>query len=628
MAAGPATEAGLIEFGQRMRFRHPLVRSAAYQAATVTERRQAHDALAQATDPVADPERRAWHRAQAADGPDEDVAMELERSGQRAQARGGVSAAAAFLERAAALTSDPAVRAGRLVAAAQAKVLAGASGAALNLLAIAETGNPSELDRARIGLVRAQAAFAANRGSEAPLLLLEAARRLEPIDPVLSRATYLDAMLAASFAGHLASPGGDLREVARAAAAAPRPPGPPQAPDLLLDGMAARYNQQPVSALPLIRRALTAMDGYLPAPHALRWLSNVYGLACHVWDDERCMEVADRYVRLAREAGALTEVPLALIAGLRMRFFAGDMTAAASLIGEIQAATEATGSNLAPYAALHTAALRGDKTEALALIESSVRDAAQRGEGFGITAAEWAGALLHNGLGRYHDALGVAQRADAYPLILGISHWVTVELIEAAARSGNSEAAAGPYRRLAESTSASSTDWALGIQARSRALLSEGEGEEADGLYRESIARLDRTRMRADLARAHLLYGEWLLMNGRQDDARPQLRTARDMLETMEMEGFARRARQGLRAAGESVRRRAIATQIPLTMEEAQIAQLARDGLSNLEIATRLFISPRTVQYHLKKVFTKLGVGSRGELRRVLPADSGTTHVG
>ena len=514
------------------------------------------------------------------------------------------------------------------MAAAQAKVLAGASGAALNLLAIAETGNPSELDRARIGLVRAQAAFAANRGSEAPLLLLEAARRLEPIDPVLSRATYLDAMLAASFAGHLASPGGDLREVARAAAAAPRPPGPPQAPDLLLDGMAARYNQQPVSALPLIRRALTAMDGYLPAPHALRWLSNVYGLACHVWDDERCMEVADRYVRLAREAGALTEVPLALIAGLRMRFFAGDMTAAASLIGEIQAATEATGSNLAPYAALHTAALRGDKTEALALIESSVRDAAQRGEGFGITAAEWAGALLHNGLGRYHDALGVAQRADAYPLILGISHWVTVELIEAAARSGNSEAAAGPYRRLAESTSASSTDWALGIQARSRALLSEGEGEEADGLYRESIARLDRTRMRADLARAHLLYGEWLLMNGRQDDARPQLRTARDMLETMEMEGFARRARQGLRAAGESVRRRAIATQIPLTMEEAQIAQLARDGLSNLEIATRLFISPRTVQYHLKKVFTKLGVGSRGELRRVLPADSGTTHVG
>jgi len=615
-AARPAAEAGLIDFGERMRFRHPLVRSAAYQAASAPDRLQVHHALAQATDPVTDPDWRAWHRAQAAEGPDEDVALELESSAERAQGRGGVSAAAALLERAAALTSDPAARAGRTVAAAQAKVQAGASDAALDLLAIAEAGPLGELDRARVNLVRAQAAFAANRGSEALRLLLEAARRLQPIDPALSRATYLDAMLAAGFTGRLANPGSGLRDVARAVAAAPAVQ-PTRAADLLLDSMAALWTQGYAPALPLIRQALTAMDSYAPAPSELRWLSLAYGLAGHIWDDEQCASVADRYIRLTRAAGALTEVPLALIAGLQMFFFAGDLTAVAALIEEIQAAAEATGTNLAPYAAMHLAALRGDRAEAMALIETTLRDASSRGEGFAVSAAEWASALLHNGLGRYPEALAAAQRASAQPFELGFSHWAVVELIEAAAGNGRCETARDAYRRLAGMTGASGTDWALGIQARSRALLSVGEA--AEGLYRESIDRLGRTRMRTDLARAHLLFGEWLRRNGRQAGAQSQLQTALGMLEVMGMEGFAGRARHGLRAAGGRVRKQTVATHVTLTAQEAQIARLARDGLSNPEIGARLFISARTVQYHLKKVFTKLGIGSRGELDRALP---------
>ena len=622
-AARPAAESRLIEFGQRMLFRHPLVRSAAYQAATEPERRTVHAALAQATDPAIDPDRRAWHRAHAAEGPDEDVARELERSAQRAQARGGVSAGAAFLERAAMLTPDPAARIGRTVAAAEAKVQAGSSGAALDLLAMAEAAPLSDLDQARVHLVRAHLAFAANRGSDAPLLLLEAARRLESSDPALSRATYLDALLAAGFAGRLASPGSSIRDIVRAAAAAPPPPGPPRPPDLLLDAMAAFYSQDYALALPVIHRALAAMDSYQPTPPELRWLSHAYGLAHHAWDYERCASVAGRYVRLTRETGALTEVPLALIAGLQMLFFAGDLTAAASLIEEIQTATEATGSNLAPYPALHLAALRGDRAETLALIETTVREASSRGEGFGISAAEWSNALLHNGLGRFREALAAAQRANAH-LELGFSHWAVVELVEAAALSGRGDAAAGAYRRLAEVTGASGTDWGLGIQARSRALVSRGDT--ADRLYRESIARLGRTALRTDLARAHLLYGEWLLRNGRHGEARPQLRTAHSMLETMGMEGFAGRARHGLRATGESVRQRTMAREIELTSQEAQIARLARDGLSNPEIGARLFISARTVQYHLKKVFSKLGISSRGQLYRVLP--DGTAGTG
>jgi DNA-binding CsgD family transcriptional regulator len=616
-AAGwPAAEAGLVEFAARVRFRHPLVRSAAYQSSSAEQRRAVHRALAEVTDPGLDPDRRAWHRAQAAEGPDEAVAGELERSAGRAQARGGISAAAAFLARAAVLTPDPVHRAGRALAGAQAKVQAGAFDTALDLLAMAEAGALTEFGQAHAGLVRAQLAFAASRGRDVPALLLTAAKRLEPIDAGLARATYLDAMYAAYFVGRLAGPGADLAAAARAAAAAPPPPGVPGPADLLLDGLAATLNHGYAQGLPALRQALTTFGSGMPADQQMRWLSFATLAALHVWDDERWAALTDRYVELARELGALTEVPLALTSRGLMLLFTGELTTAASVVGELQAAMEATGSTLGQYPALGLAACRGDEAEAAALVNVTLRDASRRGEGGAITGAEWAQAVLNNGLGRHDTALAAAQQAAASPGLFGVQ-WALAELVEAAARTGMSDAAAAASRRLAEMAAASGTDWAVGVQARCDALLAEGA--EADGRYRESIMRLGRTRVRAELARAHLLYGEWLRRERRRAEARAQLQTAHDMLDGMGMAAFAERARRELRATGQTARERSAAPRGELTPQEAQIAELARDGLSNPEIGTRLFISARTVEYHLSKVFTKLGIASRSQLDRVLP---------
>jgi DNA-binding CsgD family transcriptional regulator len=622
-AAAPGVNEGLVEFSTRVRFRHPLARSVAYQSASPQQRQEAHDALAEATDPASDPDRRAWHRAQATPAPDEDVAAELERSAGRAQARGGLTAAAAFLERATVLTPDPAQQAGRAVHAAQAKVQAGAFGAALDLLARAEAGSLSEFQHAHVDLVRAQLAFAASRGNDAPPLLLKAAKQLEPIDADLARATYLDALVAALFAGRLASPGGSLLDVALAAGTAPAPPDPPRAHDLLLDGLAARFNRGYAAGVPIVRRAVQAFGGGMPADPELRWLSLACGAAFHIWDDEGWEILSDQYVHFAREAGALSELAIALMPRVMVLLFAGELTAAASAAAEMQTAIEATGSNLAPYGALSLAAFRGRDAEVSALTEATLRDVLRRGEGLGISAVGWAGAVLNNGLGRYSEALAAARRASENHPELGQSNWALVELIEAAVRNGTIEAAADAYRRLAEMTSASGTDWGLGVQARSQALLSEGKA--AERLYREAIARLGRTRIRTELARAHLLYGEWLRRQRRRSDAREQLRTACQMLEAMGLEAFAARARGELRATGGSARKRAVVTMPELTAQETQIARLAREGWSNTEIATRLFLSPRTIQYHLSKVFSKLGITSRSQLRRVLPSDLGTT---
>jgi DNA-binding CsgD family transcriptional regulator len=618
-AATPAADDGLMEFGRQVLFRHPLVRSAAYRSASPHDRRDAHRALAEATDPQLDPDRRAWHRAQAAPGPDEDVARELERSAGRAQARGGLAAAAAFLERAAMLTPDPGRRAGRALDAAQAKTEAGAFDEARDLLAVAEAGPLTDFQRARVDLVRARLAYVASKGSDAPPMLLEAARRLEPIDAGLSRAAYLDALAAAMFAGRLASPGGSVLEVARAAGAAPRPPHAPRASDLLLDGLAAHYNQGYAAGLPILHRALAAFGTEMSAAEELRWLWLAYVSALHVWDDDRWEALSGRYLQLARRVGALSELPLALSSRAHGLLFAGELSAAASVVQEMQVAIEATGSNLAPYGALALAAFRGDEATAIALIETTLKEATLRGEGIGITVAEWANALLNNGLGRYQQALAAAQRATGHDRGLGRGeNWAVAELIEAATRSGMTETAADAYRRLAEMTSAAGTDWALGIQARSHALLSEGQV--AEQLYREAIARLGRTRIRVDLARAHLLYGEWLRRERRSRDAREQLRTACGLLEAMGVEGFADRARRELRATGETARKRtAGGRDEELTAQEAQIARMAREGLSNPEIGARLFISARTVQYHLRKIFAKLGISSRAQLDHVLP---------
>jgi DNA-binding CsgD family transcriptional regulator len=617
-AAEPAADAGLAEFDTRVRFRHPLVRSAAYRSTTAQERRHAHRALAEVTDSQLDPERRAWHRAQAAPGPDEDVAGDLDRSADLALGRGCLAAAGTYLQWAATLSADPTRRVERALGAAQGKIRSGAFDAAINLLAMAEAGPLNDLQQARADLLQAQLAFVTNRGADAPLLLLRAASRLETIDVDLSRATYLDALSAAMFAGRLASPGGAIQEVASRAAAAPSPEHTPTTLDLLLDGLATTLTEGYASGVPMLRRALAGFGVGMAIEEELRWLWLASVATMQLWDDDRWDALSARHIQLVRETAALSELPLALISRTYVLLFAGDLAGAASLADETQDVKEATGGNMAPYGALGLAALRGDKAQAEPLIEATIDDVSRRGEGVGINFAEWANAVLHNGLGSYDKALAAAERATAYDADPGTMIWPTVELIEAAARIGTTEVATSAYRRLAEMTSASGTDWALGLRARCHALLSDGD--EAEDHHRESITRLGRTRVRTDLARAHLLYGEWLRRQAARTDAREQLRTAHGMFEAMGMDAFAERARRELQASGVTVQKRSTATRhAELTAQEAQIARLARDGLTNPEIGTRLFISAHTVQYHLRKVFAKLGIDSRSQLDRVLP---------
>ena len=615
-AGVPAMEAGLVEFDGRVRFRHPLARSAAYRSASRAERQQLHAALAAVTDSQLDPDRRAWHLAQAVPDKDEEVAAELERSAGRAQARGGVAAAAAFLERAALLTGNPARRAGRALAAAQAKVHAGAAGAARDLLAMAEAGPLSDLEQARLELVRARLVSATSRGGDAPLLLLRAAQRLEGIDISLARATYLDAVAAAIYAGRLASPGASTMEVARVAAAAPPPPHRPRPPDLLLDGLTVLFTRGYTAALPLLRQAVAAAEESTPADEEPHWLWLACVMASHVWDDERWELLSRRYIQLVRQLGALSELPLALDRRIRPLLFAGELTAAAALLDETRTVEDATGNPPWHYGALSLAAFRGNQATAAALIGSIMRDVTQRGEGYGIACAEWANAVLSNGLGLPRDAVVAAERAAEYHGDLGFYRWALVELVEAAVHSGMTETAADAYRRLTETTSPAGTDWALGLAARSRALLSDGAQAE-DG-YREAISRLDRPQIRVELARAHLLYGEWLRRENRRADARSQLRTAHEMLDAMGLAAFAERARRELAATGETVRARTVGTVTTLTAQEAYIARLARDGRTNAEIGAQLFLSVRTVEWHLRKIFIKLGIGSRRELGTAL----------
>jgi DNA-binding CsgD family transcriptional regulator len=612
-AATWATAAGLFELGARVRFRHPLVRSAIYRAASAQERRTVHGALAQATDPEVDPDRHAWHRAQAAPGPDEDIAAELEQSAGRAQARGGLAAAAAFLERAAALTPDPTRRVGRALAAARAKHQAGAPDAALSLLANAEAGPLDELQRARAALLRAQIAFAMSRGSDAPPLLLNAAKRLEPLDVRLARETYLDALIAAVSAHRLASGGGALEvaQAARAAGYARCTPQPASAPELLLNGWVLLITEGYAAGTPTLERALSAFRSgeSISKEEEIRWLWFACHTAYELWDDETWHELSIRQVQLARAAGALAELPVALNSLAGASLFAGDFAAAVAQVEEAEAVTEVTGNRLAPYGRLLLAAAQGREAAASDLIESSKDEVVRRGEGLGLAAINWAAALYYNGLGRYADALAAARQASEHPRDMAR---VLPELIEAATRSGNPEDAADALKRLSETTRASGSDWGLGIEARSSALVSEGEA--AERLYREAIDRLGRTRMRVELARAHLLYGESLRRQRRRLDAREHLHTAHEMFTAMGIEAFADRAARELLTTGETARKRTAETAGDLTAQEAQIARLARDGLSNPEIGARLFISPRTVEYHLHKVYGKLDITSRNEL--------------
>lgn len=621
-AAVPAEAAGLIELGARVRFRHPLLRAAVYRAAALPDRRSVHSALAEATDPGADPDRRAWHRARSVAGPDEAVAAELEGSAARAQGRGGVAAAAAFLQRSAELTPDPARRAARALAAARAKFAAAAPDAAYELLAMAELGRLDELQCAELAWLRARMALAERRGSEAPRLLLEAARRLGPLDNALARETYLEAFGAAVVAGRL---GGGLsaREVAEAVrAAAPPAPQPARPTDLLLEGAAKRLTEGYAPALPLLRRALDALrrDGGRSENDILGWL----WLACPVapepfapelWDDATWHELADRAVRAARDAGVLAALPVALTYRAGVHVHAGELRAAAGLIEEADAITAATGSPRPRYISQMLAAWQGDEAPALELIEAGVQDAIARGEGRALGLAGYATAVLYNGLGGYEAALAGAQRACEHE-DLGFFGWSLAELVEAGARSGAHEQAFAALGQLVARTRAAGTNWALGIQARSRALLADGGP--AEQLYVEAIERLSRTRVRTELARAHLVYGEWLRRENRRVDAREQLRQAHASMVGMGAAGFADRARRELQATGETVRKRSMDTRDALTVQEAHVARLAAEGHTNSEIGGQLFISPRTAEYHLHKVYSKLGISSRRQLRHYL----------
>jgi DNA-binding CsgD family transcriptional regulator len=607
---------GLLALGERVTFRHPLVRSAVYRTATREQRREAHLALAEATDRGVDPDRRAWHLATAAVEPDESVAEELEQSASRAQARGGLAAAAAFLHRSAVLSGDPKQRLRRALAAAQASLDAGIFEGARELLALAEVTMPDERQMAQVELLRGQIAFASSMGTTAPPLLLRAAESLQRLDPELARETYLDAWGAALFAGRLASDG-SLVEVCRAVASAPQASRPLRPSDLLLDGLATLVTEGRAGAAPLLRRATAAFaDEASPGEKNFRWGWMTTIPPNLLWDEDSWHAISARHLKEARDAGALARLPIDLADWGIFCAWCGDFGAAAAAIAEAEAITKATGAHIAPYAELLLAALRG-RTDALPLIESTICECATGGQGLGVQWAEWVSAILFNGLGRYELAFTSAQRAAEETPQLHVSPWALIELIEAAVRTARRDVAAGALKRVMAATAPSGTDWGRGMQARCRALLSTGE--RAERLHREAIDRLTRTRRRPEFARAHLLYGEWLRRENRRVDARVQLRTAHDQFASIGMEGFAERARGELLATGERVRERNVATRDVLTAQERQIAGLALEGLSNPEIAARLFLSRRTVEWHLRNVFTKLGIRSRQELVGALP---------
>jgi DNA-binding CsgD family transcriptional regulator len=492
---------------------------------------------------------------------------------------------------------------------------------------MAEAGALDEIQGAQVDVLRARISFASNRGNDAPPLLLKAARRLESLDARQARDTYLDALTAALFAGRLAD-AGDAREVADAVRGAVPPPSPPRASDLLLDALALMVTGGPAAGASTLREALTLFRGErIGAEEGLRWLWLAGRAAAYIWDYDSWDALTARQIELAREAGALTVLPLTLSTRAGVHLFAGELREASWLIDEAKSLTQATDNRIVPYGALALAAFRGREPEAARLIEASTKDFVARGEGMGLTLAQWATAALHNGLARYEDALAAAEQAAQDPYELWFSTWTLVELIEAAARSGNPERAARALELLTEATRTSGTGWALGIERRSRALLARDD--EAETLYREAIERLEPTRLRVDLARAHLLYGEWLRRQRRRLDARAELRNAHRLFTEFGMEGYADRARIELRATGEHARKRSVETRDELTPQEAQVSRLAAQGATNQEIAAQLFISPSTVEYHLRKAFRKLDVKSRTQLaHRLLQSGPGTEFDG
>lgn len=614
-AAAAAESEGLIELGVHVRFCHPLVRSAVYRAADVTERFTAHRALAEATDPAVDPDRRAWHLAQSVTGHDEVVAAELERSADRARMRGGNAAAAAFLRRATELTPSPGRRAARALAAARATYEAGSPDAAHALLDAAEVGPLDDLQRARLSRLHAQIEFARRRGPDASPMLLEAASRLEPLNLTLARETYLEAFAAGVFTGRFEVPNG-LRAVATAVLALPAEPAEPRPLELLLVGLATRFSEGNAASAPLLKRALKGFEeAGEDDESSTRWLWLAWFVAGDLWDSDRWSALATRATRLARAAGALNFLPVCLEGSAAASLHTGDFSTAAALIEESDSISRATGNEPLRYCSLVLAAWRGDESVAKPLIEARANSAEANGEGRVIGLVGLTNAVLYNGLARYDLAMEAAREAVAHD-DLELTGFALVELIEAAVRSGEFGLAADALARLRLRTEPAGTDWARGVAARSQALLSEGV--EAEAFYLTAVEHLERSGIAIYQARAHLLYGEWLRRENRRQDAREQLRLAFEMLSDCGAEAFADRARRELTATGETVHKRTLDSRDLLTAQELQVARLAAERHTNPEIGSQLYISPRTVEYHLHKVFAKLNISSRRELAAAL----------
>lgn len=613
--------AELISFGAGVRFRHPLLRSVIYQAASPQQRQRVHAALAEVVDADIDPDRRAWHMAQAAVDRDEEIAAELERRAGRAQDRGGLAAAGAFFERAAELTPDPPRRGQRALAAAQANLAAGRPEAALRLSVLAEAGPLGQFQRAQADLIRARLEYAMQRGSEAPLLLLRAGTRLEQMDPRMARDTYLDAFRAAWYAGDLASGTslGDIAATVRRLHTAVTSPGPA---DMLLDGLVARYADGYAAAAPALKSAVAAFDTPdLSVEEGLRWLWFASWAAVDLCDAEKADGLTRRFVETARESGALAILPMALTTRIVVLIYQGDLTAAAVLVEQLHAIAEATQIQASPYTAQLLAAWKSQEAKVEELVALTTADAQRRGEGIAPLSAGWMQAVLFNSLGRYESAISAARGVTEHPQEMGILTWSALfELVVASARLGRYESAEHEFELLRPITQANGTDWALGLEACCRALIAEGQADSSvQGVarhYDQALTYLERSRVLGLLARTHLHFGEWLRRQARTSEARDHLRSAFEMFSAMGMDGFAGLAERELAATGESVRMPEPPTPSVLTAQETQIVALVGEGLSNAEVADRLFISPRTVEWHLRHVFAKLQITSRRQLRR------------
>ena len=603
------------------------MRSAAYRAADLPERRAVHRALAEATDPQIDPDRRAWHLANASLGPDDAVAAELEASASRAASRGGVAAAAAFLERATTLTADPALRGSRAIAAAQAKREAAAPDAARDLLAIAEQAPLSDLQRAQLVRMQAQLEFARSRAGEAgasktgdaAALLLAAARGLDGLDDDMARETYLEALAAAMYAGRLGAPQ-LLPEVARAGRDSVAKVQAPQRPiDLLLAGMAIRILDGPSAGAAEMSAALeTWIRNAQNETGPVQSFPIAQESAAHeLWDDAVLQQIATDMVRRARDTGALAALPSALVYRAGVHVYTGEFTKAAALLEEADAITAAIGHTPMKYHSLTLAAWRGVPEEAVEKIEAAAADGLAKGEGRLIGVSGFTAAVLYNGLSRYEDALKAAQKCCEYE-DLGFHGWCLYELIEAAVHLGDRDTALAALPRLEQRPGSSGTEWGLGVAAASRALLAADDA--AEKLFVEALQRLEVARIGPHAARTRLAYGEWLRGVNRRTDARTQLAEAHASFTRMGAQAFAERARRELALVGEKVRKQPVTSGTELTTQEAQIARLAAEGHTNSEIGAQLFISAHTVEWHLRKVFVKLGITSRRQLRHLVPA--------